>query len=167
MLESCFDAIIWYVFEGAQRQISLFLFSIIIQTIQLFDHFHEKFHEVSSSSKFESCLRVQKLGTQPWTQYFQGSSHQQLEKCLVYSIFYVFHLGTSLGKGAFSPNWYQDETRRILATQSSTWKFIITMAPPTKTLAAPGNPSPPHQVCAVSLGSLHCVHCKKTGCFCS
>ena len=114
MLESCFDAIIWYVFEGAQHQISLFLFSIIIQTIQLFDHFHEKLHEVSSSSKLKSCLRVQKPGAQPRTQYFQGSSHQQLEKCLVYSIFYAFHLGTSLGKGAFSPNWYQDETRRIL-----------------------------------------------------
>jgi len=41
------------------------------------------------------------------------------------------------------------------------------MAPPTKTLAAPGKPSPPHQVCAVSPGSLHCVHCKKTGRFCS
>jgi hypothetical protein len=113
MLESCFDAIIWYVFEGAQRQISLFLFSII-QTIQLFDHFHEKLHEVSSSSKLKSCLRVQKLGAQPRTQYFQGSSRQQLEKCLVYSIFYAFHLGTSLGKGVFSPNWYQDEMRRIL-----------------------------------------------------
>jgi hypothetical protein len=47
------------------------------------------------------------------------------------------------------------------------WKFIITMAPPTKTLAAPGKPSPPHQVGPVSLGSLHCVHCKKTGRFCS
>jgi hypothetical protein len=31
--------------------------------------------------------------------------------------------------------------------------FIITMAPPTKTLAAPGKPSPPHQVGAVSPGS--------------
>jgi hypothetical protein len=41
------------------------------------------------------------------------------------------------------------------------------MATPTKTLAAPGKPSPPHQVCAVCLGSLHCVHCKKTGRFCS
>jgi hypothetical protein len=41
------------------------------------------------------------------------------------------------------------------------------MAPPTKTLVAPGKPSPPHQVCAVSLGSLDCVHCKKTGHFCS
>jgi hypothetical protein len=41
------------------------------------------------------------------------------------------------------------------------------MATPTKTLAAPGKPSPPHQVCAVSPGSLHCVHCKKTGHFCS
>jgi hypothetical protein len=80
MLESCFDAIIWYVFEGAQHQISLFLFSIVIQTIQLFDHFHEKMHEVSSSSKLKSCLRVQKLGGQPRTQYFQGSSSQQLEK---------------------------------------------------------------------------------------
>jgi hypothetical protein len=66
MLESCFDAIIlWYVFEGAQCQISLFLFSIIIQTMQLFDRFHEKLHEVSSSSKLESCLRVQKQGAQP------------------------------------------------------------------------------------------------------
>jgi hypothetical protein len=101
MLESCFDAIIWYVFEGAQRHISLFLFSIIIHTIQLLDRFHEKLHEVSSSSKLESCLRVQKQGPQPWTQYFQGSSRQQLEKCIVYSIFYGFHLGTSLGKGTF------------------------------------------------------------------
>jgi hypothetical protein len=93
------DTIIWYVFEGAQRQISLSLFSIIIQTIQeLFDHFHEKLHEVSSSSKLKSCLRAQKLGAQPWTQYFQGSSRQQLEICLVYSIFYAFHTGTSLGK---------------------------------------------------------------------
>jgi hypothetical protein len=47
------------------------------------------------------------------------------------------------------------------------WKFIITMAPLTKTLVAPGKPSPPHQAGPVSLGSLHCVHCKKTGCFCS
>jgi hypothetical protein len=47
------------------------------------------------------------------------------------------------------------------------WKFIITMATPTKTLAAPGKPSPPHQLCAVSLGSFHCVHCKKTGHCCS
>jgi hypothetical protein len=31
------------------------------------------------------------------------------------------------------------------------------MAPLTKTLAAPGKPSPPHQVGLVSLGSLHCV----------
>jgi hypothetical protein len=115
MLESCFDAIIWYVFEGTQHQISLFLFSILIQTIQLFDHFHEKLHDVSSSSKLESCLRVQKPGTQPRRhKFFQGSSHQQLEKCLVYSIFYAFHLGTSLGKGAFSPNWYQDEMNRSL-----------------------------------------------------
>jgi hypothetical protein len=83
MLESCFDTIIWYVFEGAQRQISLFLFSIIIQTIQLFDHFHKKLHEVSSSSKLKSCLRVQKPGAQPRTQNFQGSSHQQLEKCFI------------------------------------------------------------------------------------
>jgi hypothetical protein len=65
MLESCFDAIIRYVFEGAQCQISLFLFSIIIQTMQLFDCFQEKLHEVSSSSKLESCLRVQKPGAQP------------------------------------------------------------------------------------------------------
>ena len=99
------------------------------------------------------------------TQYFQGSSRQRLEKCLFYSIFYAFHTGTSLGKGAFSPNWYQYETRRILHKVHV--EFFITMAPPTKTLAAPGKPSPPHQVCAVSLGSLHCVHCKKTGCFCS
>jgi hypothetical protein len=51
--------------------------------------------------------------------------------------------------------------------KSSMWKFIITIATPTKTLAAPGKPSPPHQVCAVFPGSLHCVHCKKTGRFCS
>jgi hypothetical protein len=75
MLESCFDAIIWYVFEGAQRQISLFLFSIIIQTIQLFDRFHEKLHEVSSSSKLESCLRVQKLGAQPRGHNFFKAAH--------------------------------------------------------------------------------------------
>jgi hypothetical protein len=45
------------------------------------------------------------------------------------------------------------------------WKFIITMATPSKTLVAPGKPSPPHQVCEVSPGSLHYVHCKKTGRF--
>jgi hypothetical protein len=102
MLESCFDAIIWYVFEGAQCQMSLFLFSIIIQTMQLFDHFHEKLHEVSSSSKLESCLRVQKPGapaSRP--QCFQGSSRQRLEKCLFYSIFYTLDNGTGLEKGAF------------------------------------------------------------------
>jgi hypothetical protein len=63
---------------------------------------------------FLEQVSIQKLGAQPRTQYFQGSSRQQLEKCLIYSIFYAFHLGTSLGKGAFSPNWYQDETHRIL-----------------------------------------------------
>jgi hypothetical protein len=100
MLESCFDAIIWYVFEGMQHQISLFLFSIIIQTIQLFDHFHEKLNEVSSSSKLESCSRVQKPGAQPWTQYFQGSSRQQLEKCLVQHFLCV-------------SSWYQFWERRL------------------------------------------------------
>jgi hypothetical protein len=108
MLESCFDAIIWYVFEGAQHQISLFLFSIIIQTIQLFDHFHEKLHEVSSSSKLKSCLRVQKLGAQPWTQHFQGSSRQQLKNVLSTAFSMHFILVPVWG------NWYQDETHRIL-----------------------------------------------------
>jgi hypothetical protein len=75
MLESCLEAIIWYVFECAQCQISLFLFSIIIQTMQLFDHFHEKLHEVSSSSKLKSCLRVQKPGTQPRGHNFFKAAH--------------------------------------------------------------------------------------------
>jgi hypothetical protein len=57
--------------------------------------------------------------------------------------------------------------KRVGIYASSTWKFIITMAPPTKTIVAPGKPSPSHQVGPVSLGSLHCVHCKKTHRFCS
>jgi hypothetical protein len=35
------------------------------------------------------------------TQFFQGSSHQRLEKFLFYSIFYVLDTGTGLRKGAF------------------------------------------------------------------
>jgi hypothetical protein len=35
------------------------------------------------------------------TQFFQGSSHKRLEKCLFYSIFYMLDTGTGLGKGAF------------------------------------------------------------------
>jgi hypothetical protein len=50
---------------------------------------------------------------------------------------------------------------------SSTWKFVITMAPPSNTPTAPGKPSPPNQVCVVSLEPLHCAYCKKTGRFCS
>jgi hypothetical protein len=34
MLESHLDAIIWYVFEDTQCQISLFLFSIITQSVE-------------------------------------------------------------------------------------------------------------------------------------
>jgi hypothetical protein len=71
MLESCLGAFIWYVFEGAQCQITKFLFSDITQM----GHFLEQ-------------VSIQKLGAQPRTQFFQGRSHQQLEKCLVYSISY-------------------------------------------------------------------------------
>jgi hypothetical protein len=82
MLESHLDAIIWYVFEGAQCQISWFLFSNITRM----GHFLEQ-------------VSIQKPGAQPQTQYFQGSSSQPLEKCLVYSIFYVFHLFPKLVPG--------------------------------------------------------------------
>jgi hypothetical protein len=75
MLESCFDAIIWYVFEGAQCQISLFLFSIILQTMQLFDCFHEKLHKVSTSSKLKPCLSIQKPGAQPRGHHFFKAAH--------------------------------------------------------------------------------------------
>jgi hypothetical protein len=84
MLESCLGTFIWYVFEGAQCQISKFLFSNITQM----GHFLEQ-------------VSIQKPGAQPRTQFFQGSSRQQLENCLVYSIFYVLDTGTGLGKGAF------------------------------------------------------------------
>jgi hypothetical protein len=47
------------------------------------------------------------------------------------------------------------------------WKLIITMTTPSKNPMAPGKPSPPHHICVVSLESLHCVYCKKTGHFCS
>jgi hypothetical protein len=50
---------------------------------------------------FLEQVSIQKPGAQPRTQFFQGSSHQRLEKCLVYSIFYAFDTGTGLGKGAF------------------------------------------------------------------
>jgi hypothetical protein len=84
MLESCLGAFIWYVFEGAQCQITKFLFS----DITLMGHFLEQ-------------VSIQKPGAQPRTQFFQGRSHQQLEKCLVYSIFYALDTGTGLGKGTF------------------------------------------------------------------
>ncbi len=41
------------------------------------------------------------------------------------------------------------------------------MTPLSKAAAAPGKPFPSHQACTVSLESLHCVLCKKTGHFCS
>jgi hypothetical protein len=79
-----------------------FSFSIIIQTMQLFDCFHEKLHEVSSSSKLESCLRVQKPGAQPRGHNFFKAAHvSNLKKCLFYSIFYALDVGTGLGKGTF------------------------------------------------------------------
>jgi hypothetical protein len=56
MLESCLDTIIWYVVEGAQCQISWFLFSITRM-----GHFLEQ-------------VSIQKPGAQPRTHYFQGSS---------------------------------------------------------------------------------------------
>jgi hypothetical protein len=48
MLESCLGAFIWYVFEGAQCQISKFLFSNIMQM----GHFLEQ-------------VSIQKQGAQP------------------------------------------------------------------------------------------------------
>jgi hypothetical protein len=47
---------------------------------------------------FLEQVLIQKPGAQPRTQCFQGSSRQQLEKCLVYSIFYVLDNGTGLEK---------------------------------------------------------------------
>jgi hypothetical protein len=85
MLESCLGTFIWYVFEGAQCQISKFLFS----NIMWMGHFLEQ-------------VSIQKLGTQPrGHNFFQGSSRQWLEKFLFYSIFYTLDTGTGLGKGAF------------------------------------------------------------------
>jgi hypothetical protein len=53
MLESCLGAFIWYVFDGAQCQITKFLFSDITRM----GHFLEQ-------------VSIQKLGAQPRTQFF-------------------------------------------------------------------------------------------------
>jgi hypothetical protein len=58
MLESCLGTFIWYVFEGAQCQISKFLFSNITQM----DHFLEQ-------------VSIQKLGTQPRGHNFFKAAH--------------------------------------------------------------------------------------------
>ena len=133
------------------------------QTMQLFDRFHEKLHEVSSSSKLESCLRVQKLGAQP-------RGHNIFKAAHVIDLKNVFSTAFST-RFILVPVWgkarFLQTGTSMKRVENAVEKTFFTMAPPTKTLAAPGKPSPPHQVCAVSLGSLHCVHCKKTGCFCS
>jgi uncharacterized membrane protein len=101
MLESCFDAIIWYVFEGTQRQISLFLFSIIIQTIQFFDHFHEKLHEVSSSSKLESCLRFKNRAPSLGHNIFKAAHVSNLKNVLSTAFSMCFILVPVWGKAPF------------------------------------------------------------------
>jgi hypothetical protein len=77
-------------------------------------------------------------------------SCQRLEKCLFYRIFLRVHIGSSFDErhllSKLLPRWM----RRI-----STWNFIITMTTPSKTHLAPGKPLPCHQVCVVSLESLH------------
>jgi hypothetical protein len=50
---------------------------------------------------FLEQVSIQKPGAQPRTQFFQGCSHQQLEKCLVYSIFYGGWYHNSVKTGIF------------------------------------------------------------------
>jgi hypothetical protein len=63
MLESCLDAIIWYVIEGAQCQISWFLFSNITRM----GHFLEQ-------------VSIQKPSTQDTTPDDQMSSHAEIRE---------------------------------------------------------------------------------------
>jgi hypothetical protein len=88
-------------------------------------------------------------------------SCQRLEKCLIYTIFLCVHIGSSFDERRLSSKLLPRWMRRI-----STWNFIITMTTPSKTPTASGKPLPRHQVCVVSLESLHCVYSKKTGHFC-
>jgi hypothetical protein len=89
-----------------------------IQTMQLFDRFHEKLHEVSSSSKLESCLRVQKLGTQPHGHNIFKAAHiSNLKNVLSTAFSTHFILVPVWGLKTFSPNWYQYETRRKCCRQ--------------------------------------------------
>jgi hypothetical protein len=74
-----------------------------IQTMQLFDRFHEKLHEVSSSSKLESCLRVQKPGAQPHGHNIFKAAHvSDLKNVLSTAFSMHFILVPVWG----SPNWY-------------------------------------------------------------
>ena len=69
-------------------------------------------------------------------------------------------------KSALLPSQYHSDSRRILRGIPPGCSSV-TMIPPSKTRPSPGKPSPSRQVCAVSFESLHCVHGKKTGRFCS
>ena len=69
-------------------------------------------------------------------------------------------------KSALLPSQYHSDSRRILRGIPPGCSSV-TMIPPSKTRPSPGKPSPSRQVCAVSFESLHCVHGKKTGHFCS
>ena len=71
------------------------------------------------------------------------------------------HLGTSFEKVRLA------KTTTKMVRRISRGNFIITMITPSKTPPSPGKPSPSRQVCVVSLESLHCAYCKKTGHFCS
>jgi hypothetical protein len=58
MLESCLGAIIWYVFEGAQCQISKFLFS-----------------NITGMGHFLEQVLIQKPGAQPCGHNFFKAAH--------------------------------------------------------------------------------------------
>jgi hypothetical protein len=73
-----------------------------IQTMQLFDRFHEKLHEVLSSSKLESRLRVQKPGTQPHGHNIFKAAHVSDLKNVLSTVFSMrFILVSVWGKGKF------------------------------------------------------------------
>jgi hypothetical protein len=122
----------------------------------------------SSSSNRTTCSQV--VGTKdskfhfafgfcgPLAHIFKAAC----QKCLIYMIFLRIHIGSSFDKRCLSSKLLPIWTHRI-----SMWILIITMTTPSKTTMAPGKPLPRHQVCVVSLESLHCVYWKKTGHFCS
>ena len=111
MLERCLDAIIWYVFEGAQCQISWFLFSIIMRM----GHFLEQVSIRKLAPSFADTIFSRQLTSATWKMSF-------LQHFLRVSSWYWF------GERRLSPNQYQDETRRILrkvqrGSLSSPWQL--------------------------------------------